>query len=79
MRTTGAALILVLLLSTTVCQGEENRVIEKDDPATAIFDVGIVYVIFYDVASFMCYLILCQGNEFQGNRQNSYDFKFALG
>ena len=45
MRITGAALILVLLLSNTVCQGEENREQEKDGPATEniYFVFGIIF------------------------------------
>ena len=48
MRTAGAALILLLLLSTMICQGQESRDQEsEDDPATEnfYFVIGIVFVI----------------------------------
>ena len=48
MMTAEATLILLLLLSTMICQGEENRVQEsEDDPATEkfYFVIGIVVVI----------------------------------
>ena len=56
MRIAGAALILALLLSAMICQGEENRDQEKDDPATEnfYFVVGIVFVIASFVAIPCC-------------------------
>ena len=55
MRTAGATLILLLLLSTMICQGQENRDQEsEDDPATEnlYFWVGIIFVI-------ACFTIPC--------------------
>ena len=48
MRTAGTALILLLLLSTMICQGQENRDQESEDDTateTFYFVIGIVFAI----------------------------------
>ena len=46
MRIAGAALILVFLLSTTICKGEENRDQEaEEDPATENFYLWLLQVL----------------------------------
>ena len=55
MRTAGTALILLLLLSTMICQGQENRDQESEDDTateTFYFVIGIVFAIICFILQF---------------------------
>ena len=61
MRIAGAALILVFLLSTTICKGEENRDQEaEEDPATENFYLWEMYYNAYFLVFFIaCFVVIC--------------------
>ena len=57
MRTIGAALILALLLFTTICQGEDQA---EDDPATENFYLWEMYYNAYFLVFFIaCFVVIC--------------------